>query len=92
MSWPGLFVELVMRGESYLEETVQLHFQVSTRIIGHSKGGFEHIERTQWLCMSLLCTDAEHVQTHARKLRHHLLRLKSSPIKYLKLVLLAADI
>ena len=75
MSWPRLYCKFVAKDESRIDEIMELHLNMSTRMAAHLKGVFEGIQRTSWLLMSLLSTNVLKAQEAARRLKDHLIRL-----------------
>ena len=76
MSWPRIYLKFVLKDESWVDELLYFHFQLSTKMTAHLRGVLENIARTQWLMMALLSTDASKVQIAGRRMRDHLTRLR----------------
>ena len=82
MSWPRLFLKFVLQGESHLDDIMDLHLRMSTRMAAHVKGVFANIGRTQWALTSLVSTDAVKAQIAARSILNHLFQLRPSAGNY----------
>ena len=82
MSWPKMYLEVVLHDVTFLDEIMDLHLRLSTRMVAHLQGIFINITRCQYQFMSLLSPDATKAQVTARILRDHLVRLRPGAGNY----------